>query len=226
MSSVRTDVAIIGAGPVGLFAVFECGMLKMRCHVSTRSTSPAASARRSIPRSRSTTSRAIRRSTPSISSTGCRSRRHPSRRCSISAPASSRWPARGGLDAGHLARRVDHRARDHRRRRRRRLRPEPAAARAACRVRRQVGPLPRQAARGFPRQALVIAGGGDSAVDWALSLAELASAYRRGASARQVPRRARERRQDEGARRLRPHRAWSRPTSCTRSRAAAACSTP
>ncbi len=28
-----TDVAIIGAGPVGLFAVFECGMLTMRCHV-------------------------------------------------------------------------------------------------------------------------------------------------------------------------------------------------
>lgn len=27
------DVAIIGAGPVGLFAIFECGMLKMRCHV-------------------------------------------------------------------------------------------------------------------------------------------------------------------------------------------------
>ena len=28
-----TDVAVIGAGPVGLFAVFQCGMLKMRCHV-------------------------------------------------------------------------------------------------------------------------------------------------------------------------------------------------
>src|SRR5438477_1183228 len=27
------DVAIIGAGPVGLFAVFECGMLDMRCAV-------------------------------------------------------------------------------------------------------------------------------------------------------------------------------------------------
>ena len=27
------DVAIIGAGPVGLFAVFECGMLDMKCHV-------------------------------------------------------------------------------------------------------------------------------------------------------------------------------------------------
>lgn len=29
----HADIAIIGAGPVGLFAVFECGMLKMRCHV-------------------------------------------------------------------------------------------------------------------------------------------------------------------------------------------------
>src|SRR5205085_214602 len=33
MTDHSTDVAIIGAGPVGLFAVFECGMLKMRCHV-------------------------------------------------------------------------------------------------------------------------------------------------------------------------------------------------
>ena len=32
-SALSTDVAIIGAGPVGLFAVFECGMLKLRCHV-------------------------------------------------------------------------------------------------------------------------------------------------------------------------------------------------
>jgi len=29
----ETDVAIIGAGPVGLFAVFECGMLKLKTHV-------------------------------------------------------------------------------------------------------------------------------------------------------------------------------------------------
>ena len=28
-----TDVCIIGAGPVGLFSIFECGMLRMRCHV-------------------------------------------------------------------------------------------------------------------------------------------------------------------------------------------------
>ena len=36
----RTDVAIIGAGPVGLFAVFECGMLQMRCHVVDALTLP------------------------------------------------------------------------------------------------------------------------------------------------------------------------------------------
>lgn len=29
----KTDVAIIGAGPTGLFCVFECGMLGLRCHV-------------------------------------------------------------------------------------------------------------------------------------------------------------------------------------------------
>ena len=33
MSVQRSDVAIIGAGPVGLFAVFECGMLKLSCQV-------------------------------------------------------------------------------------------------------------------------------------------------------------------------------------------------
>jgi thioredoxin reductase (NADPH) len=30
---VRTDVVIIGAGPVGLFAVFELGLFDMRCHL-------------------------------------------------------------------------------------------------------------------------------------------------------------------------------------------------
>lgn len=32
-SSVSTDVIIIGAGPVGLFSIFECGMLRLKCHV-------------------------------------------------------------------------------------------------------------------------------------------------------------------------------------------------
>ncbi|MBI5165235.1 MAG: NAD(P)/FAD-dependent oxidoreductase [Magnetospirillum sp.] len=29
----ETDVVVVGAGPAGLFAVFECGMVKLRCHV-------------------------------------------------------------------------------------------------------------------------------------------------------------------------------------------------
>jgi len=29
----QTDVVIIGAGPVGLFSIFECGMLRLKCHV-------------------------------------------------------------------------------------------------------------------------------------------------------------------------------------------------
>ena len=30
---ITSDICIIGAGPVGLFAVFEAGLLKMRCHL-------------------------------------------------------------------------------------------------------------------------------------------------------------------------------------------------
>src|ERR687896_378381 len=30
---IRTDMVIVGAGPVGLFAVFEAGLLNMKCHL-------------------------------------------------------------------------------------------------------------------------------------------------------------------------------------------------
>ncbi|TIM28507.1 MAG: NAD(P)/FAD-dependent oxidoreductase, partial [Mesorhizobium sp.] len=30
---IRTDVLIVGAGPVGLFAVFELGLFDMTCHL-------------------------------------------------------------------------------------------------------------------------------------------------------------------------------------------------
>src|SRR5579864_1341203 len=30
---IKTDVLIVGAGPIGLFAVFELGLLDMRCHL-------------------------------------------------------------------------------------------------------------------------------------------------------------------------------------------------
>ena len=30
---IKTDIIIIGAGPVGLFTVFEAGLLKLKCHL-------------------------------------------------------------------------------------------------------------------------------------------------------------------------------------------------
>ncbi len=32
-ATLNTDIAVIGAGPVGLFAVFQAGMLDMKCIV-------------------------------------------------------------------------------------------------------------------------------------------------------------------------------------------------
>ena len=29
----KTDVLIVGAGPAGLFSIFQAGMLGMKCHV-------------------------------------------------------------------------------------------------------------------------------------------------------------------------------------------------
>ena len=53
--AIKTDVVIVGAGPVGLFAVFELGLLDMKATSSTSSTRSAANAPSSIRRSRSTT---------------------------------------------------------------------------------------------------------------------------------------------------------------------------
>ena len=33
MAAIETDVVIIGAGPIGLFAVFELGLLDLKCHL-------------------------------------------------------------------------------------------------------------------------------------------------------------------------------------------------
>ena len=30
---IKTDILIIGAGPTGLFTVFEAGLLKLKCHL-------------------------------------------------------------------------------------------------------------------------------------------------------------------------------------------------
>ena len=58
---IETDAVIIGAGPVGLFQVFELGLLEIKAHViDSLRLSRAASASSCIPTSRSTTSRPCR----------------------------------------------------------------------------------------------------------------------------------------------------------------------
>ena len=32
--TIETDIVIIGAGPVGLFTVFEAGLLGLNCHLN------------------------------------------------------------------------------------------------------------------------------------------------------------------------------------------------
>ncbi len=75
----------------------------------------------------------------------------------------------------------------------------------------------------FAGKRVVIAGGGDSAVDWALSLKDVAAKVYRRASPPQVPRRARDRRRNW----TRPPRGarsrWSSPISCTACTGRAAC---
>ena len=33
MKIIETDIVVIGAGPVGLFTVFEAGLLGLNCHL-------------------------------------------------------------------------------------------------------------------------------------------------------------------------------------------------
>ena len=37
---IETDIVVIGAGPTGLFTVFEAGLLGMRCHLIDSLTKP------------------------------------------------------------------------------------------------------------------------------------------------------------------------------------------
>ena len=37
---IDTDIVVIGAGPTGLFTVFEAGLLGMRCHLVDSLTKP------------------------------------------------------------------------------------------------------------------------------------------------------------------------------------------
>ena len=47
---VKTDIIIIGAGPTGLFAVFEAGLLKLKCHLIDSLPIPGGAMFRDLPK--------------------------------------------------------------------------------------------------------------------------------------------------------------------------------
>ena len=40
LKMIKTDIIIVGAGPVGLFAVFEAGLMNLKCHIIDVVSSP------------------------------------------------------------------------------------------------------------------------------------------------------------------------------------------
>jgi thioredoxin reductase (NADPH) len=173
----QTDVAIIGAGPVGLFAVFECGMLGLKCHVIDALAAPGGQCRALYPEK------------PIYDIPG-----YPMIEASALI-ARLEEQAAPFAPVYHLDQQVEGLARlDNGRFRIETSRGTAIAARAVI-IAAGVGafgpnrpPLDgierfegksvfylvtrREAFRG---QRIVIAGGGDSAVDWAISLAEVAA---------------------------------------------------
>ncbi len=221
-----TDVAIIGAGPVGLFAVFECGMLKMRCHVFDALDMPGGQCAALYPEKPIYDIPGY----PAIDAAGAdraswREQAAALRSRSITWASGSTSLARAAEGGFRLGRRRRHRR---------------SIARAVI-VAAGVGafgpnrpPLAGieayegksvfylvQRREDFRGKRVVIAGGGDSAVDWALSLAEVAAQVMRGAPAAEVPRRAGNRRRGSTRSPRRAGSSWWCPISCTGSRAAA-----
>src|SRR5580704_2750203 len=181
----RCDVAIIGAGPVGLFAVFECGMLNMRCHLFDALAVPGGQCAALYPEK------------PIFDIPG-----YPRIGAAelVDRLVEQAAPFDPVYHLGSAVTRLDATAEGFR------VETESAARIEACAVVIAAGvgafgpnrpPLPgiedfedtsvfylvarREAFRGL---RVVIAGGGDSAVDWALSLAEVADrvmvVHRRG----------------------------------------------
>ena len=52
--SIKTDVVIVGAGPAGMFAVFELGLLDIKAHLIDILPKPGGQCAELYPKSRST----------------------------------------------------------------------------------------------------------------------------------------------------------------------------
>ena len=188
-----TDVAIIGAGPVGLFAVFECGMLKMRCHVIDALDTTGGQCAALYPEKpiydipgypRIDAADLIRKLEEQVAP--FQPVYHLGQQVESLTPGDGERLDRGD-DGGHAHRLP------------RRSSSPPASAPSAPTGRRSAASSSMRASsvfylvkqrEDFRGKRIVIAGGGDSAVDWTLLLAEHRGAALRHPPPAEVPRRA------------------------------------
>jgi len=174
---VETDVVVVGAGPVGLFAVFECGMVRLKCHVVDALDSVGGQCRALYPEK------------PIFDIPG-----HP-RLLAAELVERLEEQARPFAPVYHLGRRTMTLARDTDGRWRcgledgTRIRAGAVIVAAGCGAfgpnRPPLDGIEAYEGRGvyyfvtrredFRGKRVVIAGGGDSAVDWAIALAEVAA---------------------------------------------------
>jgi thioredoxin reductase (NADPH) len=168
-------VVIVGAGPVGLFAVFELGLLDIKCHLVDILDRPGGQCAELYPEKPIYDIPGF----PMITGQGL-----------VDNLMQQIAPFGPEFHFGRMVTRLEARGRqlpaDHRCRRgvpvqggghrgRRRLVPGQAPAGRRHRgLRGQVGVLCGAPHGGFPRPGLVIVGGGDSALDWTLNLQPLA----------------------------------------------------
>ena len=128
----QTDVAIIGAGPVGLFAVFECGMLGLKCHVIDALAAPGGQCTALYPEKPIYDIPGYPMIEAAELIAQLEEQAAPFRAASITSISRSRrlqTRADGRFRVETSPRRGDRRQGRHHRRRGRRFRPEPAAAR-------------------------------------------------------------------------------------------------
>ena len=207
-TAIETDVAIIGAGPVGLFAVFELGMLRIGSVLIDALGEAGGQCAALYPEKPIYDIPAH----PAIEAAELVA--HLERQIAPFARAAPARPPRHRLGRHGRRLHADDGPGDtvHAKA----VMSPPVPAPSAPTGRRSTGLRPtRRAARvqyyvrkrdALAGKRVVIAGGGDSAVDWALALHDIATG-RGGASAGEVPRRPRSRRQAGNRRHLR--RAWN-----------------
>ncbi|GAB4174461.1 MAG: NAD(P)/FAD-dependent oxidoreductase [Thalassobaculales bacterium] len=178
MTVSETDVVIIGAGPVGLFAVFECGMLRFRSHVFDALEVPGGQCAALYPEkpiydipghpridAQALVDNLLAQAAPfgPVYHLG-------EQVCGLARQADGRWLVSGGRGTQVLAGAVILAAGAGA------FGPNrpPLAGIEAFEGRSVFYLVTRREA--FRGKRVVIAGGGDSAVDWALSLADVAAA--------------------------------------------------